>query len=315
MASTFNAAFIRGYNNSVYKNIEFMGNDFRGKCREEAQVGELEFYETLGSIYANSSDTDGGTFSSYATTPIMYPEHAKRVCAQIQADIGTTINKLEEVQALVTFESPYVQRMAEALNRQRDIQTIRGALGDATTGKLADGSESFDFANQTIPSGGIGMSVDKLIAIREKFLANGYRETDEFYVALTGKQIGDLLKDSEFTNYDFNDRKPLVDGVVYRYLGINVVQSELIPFILTAGGVNLDWDAADRPIDVDENATRACFAWVKRALLVGTNPTIKTDVDKDPYHKFNWVAYSCQGIGAVRMEEAGIQLVPCVEIP
>lgn len=311
MATTFSNAFVRGYNNSVYKNIEFQGNMFRGKCREEAQIGELEFYETLGSIYAQNASDTPGEFGSYNTTPIMYPAHAKRVCAQVQADIGTTINKLEEVQALVTFESPYVVRMAEALNRQRDIQTIRGALSTASTGKLADGTADFDYANQTIAAGATGMSVDKLIAIREKFLANGYMETDEFFVALSGKQIGDLLKDPNFTNYDFNDRKPLVDGVVYRYLGINVVQSELIPYDDGSGEADLTWGATDLPAAT--STTRGCFAWVKRALLVGTNPTIKTEVGKDPYHKFNWVAYACQGIGAVRMEETGILYVPCVE--
>lgn len=311
MASTFTNAFVRGYNNAVYKTVEINGNMFRGKCREESQEGELEFYETIGSIYADTAGAGG--FGSYGVTPIMYPEHAKRVCAQIQNEIGTTINKLEEVQALVTFESTYVIQMADALNRKRDIQTIQGALGVATSGKLADGTNAFDYANQTIASGGVGMSVDKLIAIREKFLANGYMETDEFFIALTGKQIGDLLKDSEFTNYDFNDTKPLVNGTVYRYLGINIVQSELVPFVDAGGEAELTWDGADRPVDTDVTSTRACFAWVKRALLVGTNPSIQTEVDKDPAHKFNWVAYSCQAVGAVRMEEKGILIVPCVE--
>lgn len=313
MASTFSNAFIRGYNNAVYKNIEFMGSAFIGKCREESQEGELEFYETMGSIYANTSSNTAHDFSSYSTTPIMYPAHAKRICAQIQNDIGTTINKLEEVQALVSFESPYVQRMAESLNRKRDIQTITGALGTATTGKLADGSTAFDFANQTITGSGSAMSVDKLIAVREKFLSNGYMESDEFYLALTGKQIGDLLKDSDFTSYDYNAGKPLNEGVVRRYLGINIVQSEQLPFMSDAGEVHLTWDTSDHPVDTDANQTRACFAWVKRALLVGTNPTIRTEIGKDPYHKFNWVAYSCQGVGAVRMEEEGIVLVPNYE--
>lgn len=314
MPSTFSNAFIRGYNNSVYENIEFMGSAFRGKTREESQVGELEFYETLGSIYANTSTNTAHDFSSYSTTPIMYPAHAKRVCAQIKNDIGTTINKLEEVQALVTFQSPYVKRMAQALNRKRDIQTISGALGTAVTGKTAGTTAAFDFSNQVIAGSGTAMSVDKLIAVREKFLSNGYLETDEFYITITGKQIADLLKDSEYTSYDYNSGKPLMNGIVNRYLGINIVQSELLPFCGTgARSVNLDWDATDKPVDTDSTSCRACFAWVKDAVLVGTNPEITTEVGKDPAHKFNWITYACQGVGAVRMEEKGVVLVPCLE--
>ena len=316
MANTFSNAFVRGYNSAVYETVNIQGRAFMGKTDERDQTGELEFYETLGSVYANTERD--GAFGSYDVTPIMDAAHDKRVCAQVDSDIGMTINKLDEVKALATFESRYVKRMAQALNRQRDIEVIRGALGTAATGKLATGTAAFDFANQTIAvgtggTGAQGMNVDKLRAIRAKFLKSGYSASDEFYVALTGAQLSDLQSDDKFTSFDYNNSKPLTTGEVGSFLGITVVQSEQLPFILDAGGVNLNWDATDKPVDEDDNSTRACFAWVKNALLVGTNPNIKTEVDKDPYHKFNFIAYSCQGVGAVRMEEPGVQLVPCLE--
>lgn len=318
MANTFSNAFVRGYNNAVYETVDIQGRAFGGKTDERDQIGELEFYETLGSVYAQSADLTGADFGSYATTPIMDAGHDKRVCAQVDSDIGMTINKLDEVKALATFESKYVKRMAQALNRQRDIQVIKGALGTAATGKLATGTAAFDFSGQTIAVGtgsdaATGMNVDKLRAIRAKFLKSGYSASDEFYLALTGAQLSDLQGDTSFTSFDYNNAKPLTTGEVGSYLGITIVQSEQLPFVTDAGGVNLNWSATDKPLDVDSNATRACFAWVKDALLVGTNPNIKTEVDKDPYHKFNWVAYSCQGVGAVRMEEPGVILTPCLE--
>lgn len=312
MANSMDQSFIRGYNNSVIELVEVLGRAFGGKTDERSQIGELEFYETLGSVYAQSSDS-GGDFGNYAETPIMDAEHAKRVCAQVDADIGMTINKLDEVKALVTFQSRYIKRMAQALNRKRDIQIIKGALGTATTGKLADGTALFDYTNQTVSGGTLGMSVDKLKEIRANFLKAGYNPYDEMFVALTGKQLADLQSDEEFTSFDYNNEKPLTTGEVGMFLGITIVHSELLPFTDTDGKAELVWDATDRAVDTDTTTTRACFAWIKEGIIVGTNPDITTEVDKDPFHKFNWVAYASQGVGAVRTQESAVQLVPCKE--
>lgn len=314
MASNFSEAFVRGYSNAVKLLVSTQGNKFLGKTREESQIGELEFYETLGSIFAQEA-ASGNT----ADTPLMDPDHGKRVCAQQDYDVATLITKQDAVKALVNFDSVYSIRIAQALNRKRDIGTIKGALGTAATGKLATGSAAFDFANQTIPvatggTGATGMNVAKMKAIKAKFLIAGYDESEELYVALTGEQVSDLLNDSEFISYDFNAGRPLEDGVVNKFVGINIVQTQQLPFILNAGGVNLNWDGTDKPIDVDANKTRACFAWVKDALLVGTNPELTVDVSIRNDKRNATQAYGMLASGAVRMEEPGIQLCPCLEV-
>lgn len=308
MANTFSAAFYKEFKDSVYMNIEAAGDVFSGKARMESIGGETTFLETLGSIYAENAP--GGVATA---TPLMEPGHDVRAMAQVDLNIATMIGKIDAVKTLVNFESFYVKRMAQALDRKKDIQFIKGALGTAVTGKDLGSTAAFDFANQTIASGATGLNVDKLRKIKALFWNAGYDPTDKIYLAVTGAQKADLLAEVEVGSADYNTVKTNADGDVTGFMGIELVQCERLPYILDAGGVNLNWDATDKAIDVDANNTRACFAWIDRAVAYGMNPEVEVRVSERDDLRYNWQAYSWMGVGSVRMEEAGVALVPCVQ--
>lgn len=310
MANTFPEAFQREYDNSIYNLVRAKANVFAGKVREETIAGELTFFETLGTVTALTAPQGVA-----GDTPLMEPAHFKRVLAQVDHEVGVMIGKLDEAKTRVSFESSYVAEIVDALMRKRDIQAISGMLGTAATGKLGTDTADFDFANQTIAideGASSGMNVAKLRAIRAKFWKKGYTNSDQIYVALSGEQIADLLAEQEVGSADYNSVKALVNGEVNQFMGIEIVQCERLPFIADAGGVHLTW-VNDVPQDTDANSTRACVAWVKNAVIVGKNPNIMTRVSEREDKRYNWQAYAYEGCGAVRMEEAGVILVPCLE--
>lgn len=100
-------------------------------------------------------------------------------------------------------------------------------------------------------------------------------------------------------------------------MGIEVVQSEQLSFLDTAGEaldvVATGWDSSDKPIDVNSTSTRACVAWVKNSLILGEAPKLTVSIDKRPDLRNSWQAYASIGVGAVRMDEAGVIMVPCLE--
>lgn len=313
MANTFPEAFQREYKDSVYTLVKAMGNKFAGKTDEITFSGETVFLETMGNVSATTAPQGVGT-----ATPLMEPAHSQRAISQVDHDIGLMIGKLDAAKTNVSFESRYVKQIVKALMRKRDIQVIKGALGTAITGKDLAGTAPFDFANQTIAvatgaGGATGMNVAKLRAIKAKFWANGYND-EKIYLALSGKQKADLLGELEIGSADYNTVKTNAEGDVIAFMGIEFVSTEYVPYILDAGGFNLNWDANDNPIDVDVNSTRACFAWVELAITVGRNPNMITRVSERDDLRYNFQAYGWEGCGAVRMEEAGVIAVPCLEV-
>jgi hypothetical protein len=316
MANTISNSFVQQYKDSVYMNAELDGGKFMGKVREESIVGEAAFFETLSAIYA---DIAGAQFSD---TPISSPTHDRRQVIPVDLEVGMMIDNFDKVKTLASFESAYVKRMVGAMMRKKDIEIIKGALGDAKGGKSGGTTVPFDYANQTIPvaagsTASTGLNVEKLRQAKAKFWANGVNVEDpdmKLYVVCSGKQISDLLADPEVTSADYNTVKALVNGDVNTYMGFEFIRSELVPFV-SGSSVELDWSATDVPKDTAGTDIRACFAYAKSALLVATNPDINTRVAERADKRFNWQAYASLGCGATRMEEKAIILIPADQSP
>lgn len=321
MAFTGNVstAYIEEYKNTVYDAVQTTGSKFRGKLVEETIGGEAKNYEVLTGLIAKAKG------ARHSATVITDPSHGRRKVYPSDYEVASLIDLWDNDKVLVDFRSPYVMMQSIALNRKRDIEVFKAALGTAQA--ETDGvpeTVAFDFANQSVDVtlGGNGLTIEKLAEARTLLEEAGYDLEDPMskpYFVVAPRQIPDLLGTVEVGSIDYNTVKALTKGDVNSFYGFEFIKSNLVPYVSATTdniptGVELDWDESGEyevPKDTAGTGIRACFAYVRKSLTCATNPDLDASIDKRPDLRNSWQAYSRLGTGGVRMEEKGVVLVGC----
>ena len=325
MATTLEPNFVKQYGSTLELQVQLKGNKFRGKCREESITGEERYFDQLGSVTATERT---GIFQASPADEIL---HDRRQVVATPYHSGLYIDTIEKVQTLIDPAGKYIQQQNTALNRKRDQEFFRGALGTAKSGKAGGTSNVVtDCPIVSKTTGGTGMNLDKLINALYELEASGVDvedPNDQPYFVWSPRQKNELLTNTQTTSSDYAAVKALVTGQIDSFYGFKFITSTLTPWANTAGtGVNLVWnsdggtgdgtgaDAGDIPgIETAGDDDRMCFAYTKSNIIQATNPEIITEVEKRGDVSFNWYAYSLIRTGAVRMEEEKVVLVPCEE--
>tara|TARA_A100000172_G_scaffold68162_2_gene47909 strand:- start:603 stop:1574 length:972 start_codon:yes stop_codon:yes gene_type:complete len=318
MASTsITTAFVKQYGSTLDLLAQTMGGKFTGTCLEESIEGEEKYYDQLGSVFA-SEVTD-----RYADSPENDITHARRRVTATPYDVGLMLDKFDKVQMLVNPESEYVQQQVHALNRKKDIEFIKGALGSAQTGKTGGTPTDLpstqiiahDYTGGTVAAG--SLTIAKLAKARSLFGENGVDLDDPLnkaYIAVTPQVIQDMLGSEKTTSVDFNTIKALVKGEITSFYGFEFIISNLLPTATSTDAATLSWSSSDVPSTTNQqNTDRACIAYVKSGIRQVTNPSIMTEISKRDDKRFNYYAYSCMRTGAVRMEEKKVIQINCQE--
>jgi len=317
MAITLPNNFVKQYNSNLHILTQLMGNKFAGKCREESIQGEEQYFDTLGNTVAGLRD------SQFPTSPTSSIAHDRRQVKATAYHNGLFVDRIEKVKTLCDPESAYPQQQIKALNRKRDQEFFKGALGTAVTGVAGGGTAPVTGCPVVDVATGdtgdtTGMNLDKLIEALYKLEASGVDVEDPMdkpYFVWTPKQKNELLKNTKVTSTDYATVKALVTGQINSFYGFEFISSTLVPYTDEAGtGVNLSWSATtDAPVLDPNTDVRCCFAYTKNNIIQATNPEITTEIEKRADHSFDWYAYSLIRTGAVRMEENKVVLVPCDE--
>jgi hypothetical protein len=321
MAGTIDIYKVKQYGDTLQQLVQLMGNKFKGKCREEGITGEERYFDQLGSTTATErtdifGDSPEDTITKDRRKVIATPYHN-----------GLWLDTIEKVQTLVDPRGQYVQNQNYALNRMRDIEFFKGALGTALTGKAGATSVTFDNCPAVgIDVGGTGnqgMNLDKLRATLEALEVSGVdveNPNDKPYFVWSPKQKNELLANTEPTSSDYNTVKTLVNGQINSFYGFEFITHNLLPYAKTGAALpELTWSTTagedNKPVDTDATDIRMCFAYTKNSIIQATNPEIVTEIEKRGDKSFNWYAYSMIRTGAVRMEEKRVVAVPCDESP
>jgi hypothetical protein len=178
------------------------------------------------------------------------------------------------------------------MGRAMDDVIISAALGTSLTGKDGTTSTPFDSNNQ-IAVGGAGLTLAKLIEAKEILDSNDVDPSIPRYIAVSPKQITNLLDDPEVTSADYNTVRALVKGELDTYVGFKFVTTNRL--------------------GLDGSGDRRCFAWAMDGikLAVGKEPTARIDERADKSYATQ--VYYCMSVGATRMEEAKVVEIICDE--
>ena len=252
---------------------------------ESGIVGASKAIERIGSAEAYQL-ASRRTDTTYVDTP-----HSRRWLDLYDYAWSDTVDEMDKIKMLIDPTSPYLQAGVMALNRKKD-DVIIAAMGAAA--RTNSGTTAFLAGNQ-IANGSTAMTVAKLITAKQLLDQAEVGDDEPRYIVTTSEQISDLLNISSGiipSSGDYNTIKALVAGEIDTYLGFKFIRSERLPKASTI---------------------RSCYAFTKGAITLGIGKDIVTSIDVLPTKNMTTQVYARMSLGAVRMEEARIVQIDCVE--
>ena len=255
----------------------------RGKWAYVDQIGTVEAVRNV---------------SRHADSPLLETPFARRRIDMVDIEWGDLIDNADRLKTLVDPTNPTSQTAGWAIGRDID-RLIRDALfGDAFAGETGGTTVTFPAGQQiAVNFGGsnVGLTIAKLIEARRLLMAaNVDMERDgPFWIAVTAKQMADLLNTTQVTSADFNSVRALVRGEVSTFMGFNFLHTELL--------------------NVNGSAHRRVPVWAASgmALGVGMEPVARIEPRADK--RFSTYVYYSASFGCTRLEETKVVEVICLE--
>ena len=295
MSSQVTENFIQQFGSNFRILFQQKKSRFENWCQVESGiVGASKSTERLGASDAYDITSRHGD-TVYVDTP-----HSRRWLDLQDKGWAELVDEFDKIKMLADPTSPYNMLAVAALNRAKDDLIIAAARGVARTGT---GTIALPAA-QKIAVSGAGLTLAKLLAAKEIMDA---AEVDEEMMdvdgqinmntnrvlAVTSQQLTNLYGTTELKSIDFNTVKALSDGKIDTFLGFKFVRTQRLPKVGT---------------------DRFCIAWSKGCVGFGIGKDIVSSIDTLPGKNMSVQVYARESIGAVRLEDAGVVEIACLEV-
>lgn len=259
-----------------------MGNHIGSAAVPVDQIGKVEAL-TVSGRFAPITDQDIPTDRRW-----VYP---------IDKRISTLVDHFDKLRLMMDPTNEYVRSTAAGMNRAIDDIIAAAFFAAANTGVAAATSTVFATANQvSVNVGGTtsGLNVAKIRKAVQLLRSYFVDPSDEIYCAVSSIQIDNLLNEVQVISSDFNQVKPLVDGNVTRFMGVNFIPCERLP--------------------VNGSSYRRVPVWVKSGMHLGIWNDVRGDMSqRKDLVGLPWQVYTDMTIGATRLEENRVIELPCSE--
>ena len=276
MSNQITTAFVQQYSNNVQMLSQQKGSLLRSAVDVETVVGKNAFFDQVGSALAVKRTT------RHADTPQMDTPHARRRVSLVDYEYADLIDNQDKIRTLIDPTSAYASAAAYALGRAQDDEIIAALSGTAYTGETGSTATALP-ASQKITEGGTnGLTIAKLRSAKEILDAASVDPSIARYIAVSPKQITDLLGTTEVTSSDFNSVKALANGEVNSFLGFNFIVSNRL---------------------TSASSKRLCLVWAMDGCKMAIGQDLMTRIDERSDKGYAHQVYVCQSIGATRMEE------------
>ena len=316
---------VKSFGQNFYTNVELAGGKLRPNITlVGTQFGTMPYRESgIYPVFAGGGrPTERKT--RFGDSPVTEADYANRKVTRKFFDDGFFIDWQDVQQIAVDLKAPKMQNSLNKFKREEDILIMQAALGAAAGGLLGETSVPFTTTN-VIPvttgkaTGNAGMNYVKFIALKSELAkANVDIEYGPKPVIVMSPQqyYLELMQDEKFINSDY---KPLAvaqaGSSVVSFLDCTIVVMNNVPYMTTAGtGANVaaaDFTATGASVDTDTTDIRACFAFMPDSIMLEIAPEVEAAIAPVITKGNNPYAYVKMGMGAVRMEEAKVWLVPC----
>ena len=285
---TFDQAFVKDFSSAVNHLTQQTTSFFKPYVRERMVQGESFDYNNLGAVKAQkktSYNEDVKVTNAY---------HERRGATLDTTYVALHIDGDVKKQMLLDLNSGYTQAVAAAMMRDYDITVAKAALGAVKTGK--DLTTTTAFAGTTVDATS-GLTYAKVLDIKEKFNAKGVGlfDDDKITVAISEKEMTNLLSDATFKSKDFSH---MFD---YNTRRAGIESSLGMKFIVLPSSPDNDTGILQL-----SGGNRLCFAFSQKALQVGIRHNLTLKVDELPNKVNTTQIKAYYGIGALRTEDAHV---------
>jgi hypothetical protein len=315
-----------GYSEMITRTVQLMG----GEMRRLARLATGNLYREKG-IYPRIS---GGGIPSLITnraptTPNSEPDYSNRAVTRADYHDAVIVDRqdLDRMVADPRYEKNQI--LLDKFRLLEDIVYQQAALGVALGGDKGATNTVFDTNNiidvTTGAAAGFtnaGWNYEKQKATIRLFGENlvSLRKNKPCFV-MAWSQWEDMMDDDKYINRDYTDKVVGEKGGIYvpDYMGCEFIVYEQVPYMDTAGTgfkiADTDLDSTGRWVDTDGTDIRAVIATTKGSTLLEIKPDVITETGKNPQLSYRMQTYMEMGLGAVRMEEEKVIVVPCDQSP
>jgi hypothetical protein len=280
MAITIDQAHINTYRDNLHVLLQQGMSKLKGVVPIEYTNGEKHFFDRLGKFAA------GEIVGNFQDTNVEDAPHSRRMASVKRYHSTTYLDDINKFNMLLDPTSDYVRGVAAALGRKFDDVVIDALLGTAATGADGSGSAAFDTSNQQIAAGGTGLTVSKFNSAL-RILENNEVDVDRerLYLIVGAYGVEDLLGETNFTSFDYQNKKALGGEGLPMFRGVEIIRSQRVP----------DSGGSKQAILMSENAVKVAMAEDLR---------IETDIRPDKFHALQISSY--MQMAAVRMDDESV---------
>ena len=286
MSNQITTAFVQQYSNNVQMLSQQKGSLLRSAVDVETVVGKNAFFDQVGSALAVKRTT------RHADTPQMDTPHARRRVSLVDYEYADLIDNQDKIRTLIDPTSAYASAAAYALGRAQDDEIIAALSGTAYTGETGSTATALPSSQKITEGGTNGLTIAKLRSAKEILDAASVDPSIARYIAVSPKQITDLLGTTEVTSSDFNSVKALANGEVNSFLGFNFIVSNRL---------------------TSASSKRLCLVWAMDGCKMAIGQDLMTRIDERADKGYAHQVYVCQSIGATRMEEEKVVTIEAHE--
>jgi len=279
MSSQITTAMVQQYSNNVAMLSQQKGSLLRGAVDTESVVGKNSFFDQVGVATAQKRVT------RHSDTPQMDTPHSRRRVSLVDYEYADLIDNQDKIRTLIDPTSSYALAAAYALGRAQDDEIIAAISGTAYTGETGSTATPLGAGQAITESGTAGLTIAKLRSAKEILDLGNVDASIARYIAVSPKQITDLLGTTEVTSSDYNTVKSLANGEVNSFLGFNFIVVNRLALA---------------------SSKRLCLAWAMDGVKLALGQDITTRIDERSDKGYATQVYVCQSIGATRMEESKV---------
>lgn len=280
--------YVQQFSSNIQLKLQQKGSRLREAVMSGSHIGsQASPVDQFGAVNANKVT---GRYNPMARVDA--PTDRRWVSPQ-DYDLPQLLDSFDKLRLLIDPMSSYVTNAVYALGRAMDQEILSGLTGTNLTGNSG-------VTSTTLPSGQVvsvkqgaasstNLTVAKLREGKRILMANEVDlDADPIYMAINSKAHDSLLAEVQVISSEFNDKPVMVEGKITRFLGINMIHTELV-----ASGT-----------DDQSGTSDALPMWAKSGAYLGMWNDISTDVSqRKDLQGLPYQAYVFGTFGATRLEE------------